>query len=159
MSDYGPGPHVAVDFVVDALVDNKTTAKTYSLLIKRMDGTWALPGGFVDPEDESLEAAAVREVLEETGLNLYDPEFVKNRRNRRAQIYSLQPMTNKNRDPRSWVISFPFRACLGTFPSEDALPKITAGDDAKEVHWVHILKVAQIDNWFLDHRKIWDSIY
>ncbi|WP_322755508.1 NUDIX domain-containing protein [Frankia sp. Cas3] len=55
------------------------------LLIRRSDdGYWALPGGFMDP-GERIAAAAVREVKEETGLDIQvtgivglytDPEHV-----------------------------------------------------------------------------------
>ncbi len=39
------------------------------LLIQRTDtNQWVLPGGFVDPSDESLESAAKRELSEELGL-------------------------------------------------------------------------------------------
>jgi bifunctional NMN adenylyltransferase/nudix hydrolase len=37
---------------------------------KNIDGLWRLPGGFVDPDDTSYEAAANRELKEETGLVL-----------------------------------------------------------------------------------------
>ena len=44
--------------------------------IQPMRGQWGLPGGFVDPKDRSIEHAACRELLEETGATAH-PEFVK----------------------------------------------------------------------------------
>ena len=58
---------LTVDIVVSKLYNNKTTV----LLIKRRNNPfknfWALPGGFVD-ENEDLEAAAIRELQEETSI-------------------------------------------------------------------------------------------
>lgn len=46
------------------------------LLVKRADdGTWCLPGGFVDP-GESPEKTAVRETREETGLDAQTVDLV-----------------------------------------------------------------------------------
>src|SRR5262249_5618395 len=60
------------------------------LLIQRKSepfkGCWALPGGFVD-EGESLEAAARRELAEETGL-------------RRVPLRQLAAFGDPGRDPR-----------------------------------------------------------
>ena len=70
---------------------------------------WALPGGFVD-YGESLEEAAIREALEETGLK------VENLRQFRA--YS-----DPDRDPRQHNISMVFTA--------EASGKPEAGDDAQ----------------------------
>ncbi|MFI8006443.1 NUDIX hydrolase [Streptomyces sp. NPDC086010] len=40
------------------------------LLGRHRDGTWELPGGKIDPTHESVAAAAVRELREETGLRV-----------------------------------------------------------------------------------------
>ena len=56
---------------VDAAVFTHSSGKTKVLLIKRgrepYKGKWAVPGGFVNM-DEELEDAVVRELEEETGL-------------------------------------------------------------------------------------------
>jgi len=69
---------------------------------------WALPGGFVD-YGESLEQAAVREALEETGLRVKLGQ-------------QLKTYSDPDRDPRFHTISTVFMA------TADGLP--CAGDDA-----------------------------
>lgn len=58
--------------VVDAVVLNANG----QVLMCRKEGCvqWGLIGGFVDPEDETLEGAVKREVKEETGLDI-NPEY------------------------------------------------------------------------------------
>ncbi|HDH02561.1 MAG TPA: NUDIX hydrolase [Nitrospirae bacterium] len=83
------------------------------ILIKRRNPPhgWALPGGFVDC-GESLEAAAVREAKEETGL---DVELV-----RQFHVYS-----EPERDSRFHTITIVYIARAKGIPR--------AGDDAADV--------------------------
>jgi 8-oxo-dGTP diphosphatase len=89
MAEY---PKVAVDVIVgkgDSI-----------LLIKRKNepfsGMWALPGGFVE-DKETVEQAAVREVKEETGIDIELEGLI--------GVYS-----EPGRDPRGHVISVVFAA-------------------------------------------------
>ena len=74
---------------------------------------WALPGGFVD-YGESLEAAAIREACEETGLEL-------------SNLQQFRAYSDPARDPRQHNISLVFTSLgLGT---------LRAGDDAGNARW------------------------
>lgn len=57
------------NYTADSVIINPASQKI--LLIKRSSGEWALPGGFIDPGEDSL-AAAIRETREETGVTISD---------------------------------------------------------------------------------------
>lgn len=120
-------PSAACDIAVFSVME--TPEKNYRklpekelclLLIRRGKhpflGQWALPGGFIQP-DETAHAAAKRELFEETNVNA-------------AHIEQLFSFTDPRRDPRTWVISIAHLALLDA----TALP-VSAGDDADMAQW------------------------
>ncbi len=72
MSDQAAGVLVTVDVVIPRLSPSNNGWEV--ILIQRnkqpYQGMWALPGGHLNTDDLSLEAAAQREVREETGLDI-----------------------------------------------------------------------------------------
>lgn len=116
-------PSNTVDMIVMTVEDGQLKV----LLIRRKDhpwiGDWALPGGFVN-FDEDLEQAALRELQEET--NIAENTYFR-------QLYTLG---KADRDPRTRVIS---TAYLSMTRAEN-IRKTKAGDDAADARWFTIAK-------------------
>jgi len=104
------------------------------VLIKRkfplFKGEYALPGGFVE-ENETVEEACRREVLEETGVKLGKLKFV-------------GAYATPGRDPRGRTVTFAFTAT-------DTLENLRAGDDAAEAELVREWRELSIA---FDHKRI-----
>lgn len=79
-------------------------------------GCFALPGGFVGP-DETVMHAAKRELQEETHVD-------------GVPLRQLYTFSKPGRDPRTWVMSCAHLAVLDT----DSIP-VQAGDDADKAEW------------------------
>jgi 8-oxo-dGTP diphosphatase len=122
---------------VDSVVFCHTNNKFKVLLIERKNepfkGQWALPGGFVD-HNEKLEAAAIRELYEETGVRVKSMEQIK-------------AFGDPDRDPRGHMISIAFLCRI--FVEE----KLKAADDASNAQWFELEKLHDMDLAF-DHDEI-----
>jgi len=123
MSEDRPHPIPTVDVIIRAGGGIVLVRRKYPPL------GWALPGGFVDA-GETLEAAAVREAREETGLAV--------RLVRQFHTYS-----DPARDPRRHTISTVFLA--------DAEGEPRGGDDAAEAR---VFPAEELPPLVFDHAKI-----
>ncbi|MFO8008681.1 MAG: NUDIX hydrolase [Candidatus Brocadiia bacterium] len=133
MSDAPVKVYVTTDAVTFAL---SPTGPLELLLIRRRNppyqGRWALPGGFVD-EDEDLPDACARELLEEAGL-------------RPAALAQIGAWGTPGRDPRGRNVSVAYLAVVR--PSERSA---RAGDDAAEARW---FPVGDLPKTAFDHADI-----
>lgn len=88
------------------------------LLVRRgrdpYKGRWAFPGGFLEM-DESADRGVVRELREETGLDV-------------TAVRQFHTFSDPSRDPRGRVISIGYYAVI-------ALRGVRGGDDAADARW------------------------
>ncbi|MFI5691987.1 NUDIX hydrolase [Kribbella sp. NPDC051586] len=131
---------LAADLVILTVRDSRLEV----LLIKRgiapYQGRWALPGGFVRP-DEDLETTARRELAEETGLP-----------SERIHLEQVATYGAPDRDPRGRVVSVAYLALVPDLPAP------VAGSDAASAHWVAVAEVDAGRLAFDHHRILADGV-
>lgn len=113
------GISVAVDIVLLTIRDQALQVLLVRRGVPPFAGRWALPGGFVE-QDEDLAGAARRELVEETGITAP------------AHLEQLMTYGDPARDPRSRVVSVAYIALLPD------LPVAAAGTDAAEARYVPV---------------------
>ena len=126
-----PRPAVTVDM----LIVDKSGSTPKILLIERRNnpfaGCWALPGGFVD-ENEDIDDAALRELREETSL--VD-----------VTLHQFGAFGKPGRDPRGHTITIAYWGIAGN-PQQAC-----AADDAKTLKWFEISNLPPLA---FDHLEI-----
>jgi len=117
---------------VVAVVIFEVDKKNYVLLTKRSDtmedkpGEWCLPCGYLD-WDENIEEATIREVLEETNLNLKENEHI--------SINSFR-IDSKPKSKQNVSISSAFFSSLKKLPELKITPEIAI--EVSELEWCEI---------------------
>ena len=118
----------------DCVVFSREETGLSVLLIERVNepfkGCWAFPGGFMDM-DEDAEACAIRELKEETGLEV-------------RSMKQVGAFTEVNRDPRGRTVSIAYYAMV-------VKSEVKASDDAAQARWFPIDSVPPLA---FDHEEI-----
>jgi 8-oxo-dGTP diphosphatase len=137
---YDPHDFPAFAVTVDIVVLTIVEGRLHVLLVQRgvppFEGMWAIPGGFKRPE-ESLDDAAQRELLEETGVD------------GARLLRQFGAYGDPERDPRMNVVTIAYLAVLREVQG------VTGGTDAAAAELVPVSKIVngRIELAF-DHRRI-----
>ena len=126
-------PHPAV--TADCLVFARTEKGMKLLLIQRKNepckGKWAFPGGFMDIDETTIDAAR-RELKEETGLEV-------------GELFRVGVFDAVNRDPRERIITVAYYTVL------DKPVEVCGLDDAAQAKWFLLTELPELA---FDHREI-----
>ena len=125
-----PRPAVTADCVVMTVGEDPQI-----LLIERgsepYKGCWAFPGGFLNM-DETTEECAIRELKEETGLEI-------------TKVHQIGAYSAVDRDPRGRTITVAYLALM------EHAEEVKGQDDAAKAQWFPINELPKLA---FDHEKI-----
>ena len=127
-----------IKLAADAMVFSGKGDALQILLVRRKyepyKGMWAIPGGFVE-DNEELEAAAIRELQEETGLVV-------------PAMTQLHTFGKVGRDSRGRTVTVTYYAF-----ADAATQQVQGGDDAAEAEWVFVIGITELA---FDHMEMLD---
>ncbi|KAB2310642.1 NUDIX hydrolase [Betaproteobacteria bacterium SCN2] len=135
-----PRPLTTVDVVIFTVLESGLNV----LLVQRPEdpnepypGGWALPGGFVDIEnDQDLESCARRKLKEKTGVDT-------------PYLEQLGSWGGTTRDPRGWSATHVYFALI---PAQDAV--LQKGANAQDVAWFPVNQSVAKAKLAFDHLEI-----
>jgi 8-oxo-dGTP diphosphatase len=134
-----PRPGVTVDIALFTVAGALNDLRLQVLLIERDEppwrGMWALPGGFVR-ENEDLDAAALRELHEETGI----PE---------ARLEQVEAVGTPGRDTRGHVITVVYVG-LASAERHTLAPR----GDARAARWFEVAGRKPLPPLAFDHADL-----
>lgn len=127
-----PHPAITADCVT---FSSAADGSLWILLIQRKQDPykdcWAFPGGFMNI-NETAEAAAKRELAEETGLHV-------------KQVQQIGVYSAVERDPRERVVTIAYMTFV------EGLPPVTGSDDARIAQW---FPLEALPSLAFDHAQI-----
>ena len=133
-------PLFTVDSVLFTVVDGQLKVLLVKRAIEPFNGRWALPGGFVDVEqDDNTDMTAKRKLYEKTGIS---PRYLE----------QLKVLSGLNRDPRGFSVTLAYFALVAF---EETTPHINTVEDAT---WIEINELRNMPLAF-DHREIIEAAF
>ena len=118
-----PRPSVTTDCVIFGYDGKDLKLLLVERGIPPFKGMWALPGGYLQMDEEAIDGAK-RELFEETGL-------------RDAYIEQFRTFSAVDRDPRGRVITIAHLALV-------RISEVKGGDDAAKAQWFPLKDVPQL---------------
>jgi len=129
-----------ISMTVDVVALSARDGALCALMVERggppFEGQWALPGGFVEI-DEDLATAAARELHEETGVSV-----------RAEDLEQLASYGAPGRDPRGRTVSIAWLTVL------DDAPEPRGGSDAAHAAWLPVEQLLGDEALAFDHDLI-----
>lgn len=126
-------------FTVELVIFTVRAERLHVLLVERAEqtrkGGWALPGGLLDPQrDDSIEACALRRLVEEAGV-------------RAPYLEQLKTYGSRDRDPRGWTATTVYFALMVS-------DRMQIGGDQAAACWVPVRDASVSCALAFDHVRI-----